>query len=132
MSSVWRVRLAEQAERDLLGITLWTVENFSAQQAEIYVETLSLAIEALHDGPEVFGATVRDDLALGVRTLHVARQGRRGRHFVVFRAASEQTIEVLRLLHDSMDLARHLPSANDQKHGCVASVLNIPTRTKTV
>jgi toxin ParE1/3/4 len=116
MSLVWRVRLAEQAERDLLGITLWTVENFSAQQAEIYVETLSLAIEALHDGPEVLGVTVRDDLGLGVRTLHVARQGRKGRHFVVFRAAPEQTIEVLRLLHDSMDLARHLPSTNDQKH----------------
>ena len=116
MSLVWRVRLAEQAERDLLGITLWTVENFSVQQAEIYVETLSLAIEALHDGPEVLGVTVRDDLGLGVRTLHVARQDRKGRHFVVFRAAPEQTIEVLRLLHDSMDLARHLPSANDQKH----------------
>jgi len=116
MSLVWRVRLAQQAERDLLGITLWTLESFSAQQAEIYAETLSLAIEALHDGPEVLGVTVRDDLGLGVRTLHVARQGRKGRHFVVFRAAPEQTIEVLRLLHDSMDLARHLPYANDKKH----------------
>jgi toxin ParE1/3/4 len=116
MSLVWRVRLVQQAERDLLGITLWTIESFSAQQAEIYVETLSLAIEALHDGPEVLGVTVRDDLGQSVRTLHVARQGRKGRHFVVFRAAPEQTIEVLRLLHDSMDLARHLPSANDQKH----------------
>ncbi len=116
MSSVWRVRLAEQAELDLLSITLWTVENFGTQQAEIYAQTLSLAIEALHDGPEVLGATVRDDLGLGVRALHVARQGRNGRHFVVFRTAPEQTIEVLRLLHDSMDLARHLSSANDQQH----------------
>ncbi len=116
MSSVWRVRLAEQAELDLLSITLWTVENFGAQQAEIYAQTLSLAIEALHDGPEVLGATARDDLGLGVRTLHAVRQGRNGRHFVVFRTAPEQTIEVLRLLHDSMDLARHLPSANDRKH----------------
>jgi toxin ParE1/3/4 len=116
MSSVWRVRLAEQAELDLLGITLWTVENFGAQQAQAYAQTLSLAIEALHDGPEILGATVRDALGLGVRTLHVARQGRKGRHFVVFRAVPEQTIEVLRLLHDSMDLPRHLPAANDQKH----------------
>jgi toxin ParE1/3/4 len=116
MSSVWRVRLAEQAELDLLSITLWTVENFGTQQAEIYAQTLSLAIEALHDGPEVLGATVRDDLGLGVRALHVARQGRNARHFVVFRTAPEQTIEVLRLLHDSMDLARHLSSANDQQH----------------
>ncbi len=116
MSSVWCVRLAEQAELDLLGITLWTVENFGAQQAQAYAQTLSLAIEALHNGPEILGATVRDDLGLGVRVLHVARQGRKGRHFVVFRTAPAQTIEVLRLLHDSMDLPRHLPAANDQKH----------------
>jgi toxin ParE1/3/4 len=115
MSSVWRVRLAEQAELDLLNITRWTVENFSDHQAEIYAKTLSLAIEALHDGPEVLGATARDDLGLGIRTCHVAHQGRKGRHFVVFRTAPEQTIEVLRLLHDSMDLARHLPSANDSQ-----------------
>jgi toxin ParE1/3/4 len=116
MNSVWRVRLAKQAELDFFDIANWTVENFGVQQAEAYAQTLSLAIEALHDGPEVLGVTVRDDLGLGVRTLHVARQGRKGRHFVVFRAAPEQTIEVLRLLHDSMDLARHLPSTNDQKH----------------
>ena len=43
-------------------------------------------------------------------TLHVARKGRKGPHFVVFRVApsrSEQVIDVLRLLHDSMDLPRH-------------------------
>jgi toxin ParE1/3/4 len=38
----------------------------------------------------------------------VAREGRRGRHFVLFRAGPEQTIEVLRILHDAMDLSRHL------------------------
>ena len=108
MSSVWRVRLAEQAELDLLGITIWTMENFGAQQAHIYAETLSLAIEALADGPEILGAATHEDIGPGIRTLHVARHGRRGRHFLVFRTASEQTIEVLRLLHDSMDLTRHV------------------------
>jgi len=51
-------------------------------------------------------------------TLHVARHGRRGRHFVVFRVGRESdhgVIEVLRLLHDSMDLQRHLRS--DKEHG---------------
>lgn len=116
MSSAWRVRLAELAEQDLLSSILWTVQNFGAHQAEIYAETLSLAIEALHDGPEIWGASACEDIGPGIRTLHVAQQGRKGRHFVVFRAAPEQTIDVLRLLHDSMDLAKHLPSANDPKH----------------
>jgi toxin ParE1/3/4 len=116
MSQAWRVRLAERAEEDLLGITVWTLENFGSQQAEIYAETLSLAIEALLDGPEILGCTAREDIGPSVRTLHVARQGRKGRHFVVFRTAPEQTIEVLRLLHDSMDLARHLLLANGPNH----------------
>lgn len=113
MSLTWNVRLAVQAELDLLDIATWTIEHFGVRQAEHYAETVMLAIEALHDGPEVLGAKVRDDIGTGIRTLHVARQGRKGRHFVVFKATQEQTIDVLRLLHDSMDLASHVQAAND-------------------
>lgn len=52
MSVVWKVRLASQAELDFSEIITWTLENFGERQAEVYVETLTLAIEALHDGPE--------------------------------------------------------------------------------
>lgn len=96
MSRSWRVRLA--------------------QQAEYYSETVSLAVEALHDGPEILGSKPRDEIALGIRTLHVARHGRKGRHFVVFRVTDQDFLDVLRLLHDSMDLARHLPAINDFPH----------------
>lgn len=116
MSPNWRVRLADQAEQDLLDITVWTVEHFGARQAEAYAETLSLALEALHDGPDVLGCALREEIGPGIRTMHVARPGRKGRHFVVFRASAEQTIDVLRLLHDSMDLSRHLSAANGQQH----------------
>ena len=52
MSAVWKVLLADQAELDLMEITIWTVEKFGDRQADEYAETISLAIEALHDGPE--------------------------------------------------------------------------------
>jgi len=52
MSAVWKVLFADQAELDLLEITIWTVEKFGDRQADEYAETISLAIEALHDGPE--------------------------------------------------------------------------------
>ena len=45
-------------------------------------------------------------------TLHVARGGRKGRHLILFRidpTAPTPTIDVLRLLHDAMDIARNLP-----------------------
>jgi len=75
---------------------------------------MSLAIEALHDGSETLGIKAREDIGSGLLTLHVARHGRKGRHFVVFNASDGRTINVLRLLHDSIDLARHLPEDNDQ------------------
>ena len=78
MSLAWHIRLAGQAKQDLLDITLWTAENFGARQAEQYAETIALAIEASHDGPEILGAKVRDDIGAGIRTLHVARHGRKG------------------------------------------------------
>jgi toxin ParE1/3/4 len=58
MSLVWQVRLAEQAEQDLLDIVVWTAEKFGARQAESYAQTLTLAIEVLHDGPNVPGAAL--------------------------------------------------------------------------
>ena len=109
MSPVWAVRLAEKAEHDLLDALVWTTDQFGALQADDYLETLTLALEALTDGPNIVGSKVRDDIGLGIRTLHVARLGRKGRHLVVFRFADGQVIDVIRLLHDSMDLAQHLP-----------------------
>jgi toxin ParE1/3/4 len=91
---------------------VWTVKTFSEDQANNYSETIALAIESLEGGPDILGARVSEDIQPGIRTLHVARQGRAGRHFVVSRAAGSG-IDVLRLLHDSMDLPRHLPAAHD-------------------
>jgi plasmid stabilization system protein ParE len=47
--------------------------------------------------------------------LHVSRGGRRGRHLILFRAGPEDTIEVLRILHDRMDIAGQVSvdSGND-------------------
>ena len=116
MSVVWKVRLAAQAELDFSELITWTIENFGERQAETYAETLTLAIEALHNGPNQLGVKARDEIGPGIRTLHVARQGRSGRHFVVFSEAKDHYVDVLRLLHDSMDLARHIPPTNDQSH----------------
>ena len=108
----WAVRLASAAEADFAQIVRWTAGQFGPRQARIYARTLSLAIEALSaEGPEVLGFLGRDDILAGVRSLHVARKGRKGRHLVVFRVQSvDETpvIEVLRVLHDAMDLRQHL------------------------
>lgn len=118
MKHHWTIRLAAAAERDYREILRWTVENFGRGQAKTYARTLSSALHDLTLGPSIAGVRLRDDIGPGIHTLHVARKGRKGRHFVVFRidpVHSEHTIDVLRLLHDSMDLPRHLPEANESR-----------------
>jgi toxin ParE1/3/4 len=105
----WRVRLGAAAELDFANILKWTLENFGPRQSQVYRDTIVLAIGELGNGPDAAGSKPRDDILSGLRTLHVARHGRRGRHFLLYRMASGRIIEVVRILHDRMDLPRHLP-----------------------
>jgi len=105
---LWAVRLSAAAQGDFNDILRWTLRHFGPEQARIYAETLSDAVAALTAGPSLAGVVARDEIEEGLFTLHVARDGRRGRHFVLFRWG-DRTVDVLRLLHDAMDLPRHLP-----------------------
>ncbi|HMA74240.1 MAG TPA: type II toxin-antitoxin system RelE/ParE family toxin [Xanthobacteraceae bacterium] len=110
----WRVRLGAAAELDFANILKWTTENFGAQQSRRYREALVEAIGELASGPDVAGSNARDEIMPGLRTLHVARRGRRGRHFLLYRIPRGKVIEIVRILHDRMDLRRHLPFGDDE------------------
>jgi toxin ParE1/3/4 len=110
----WRVRLGAIAEVDFANILKWTVENFGRQQAAVYRDILVQTIGELTKGPHVSGSRARDDIMPGLRTLHVARHGRRGRHFLLYRIVEDGIIEIGRILHDQMDLQRHLPPSPEE------------------
>lgn len=115
MKQTWTIRLAVAAEQDYRQILRWTVANFGQRQAGTYAKTLTNALNDLAHGPAIIAAEQREDIGPGIHTLHVARKGRKGRHFVVFRSdcsRGENVIDVLRILHDSMDLPHHLTAAN--------------------
>ena len=108
----WAVRLAGAAEADFEAIIAWTMQQFGDIHAGTYAETLSSAVQALVAGPAQLGIKARPEIGRSPFTLHVARNGRKGRHFVLFRADADpvlRQVDVLRILHDSMDLARHVP-----------------------
>jgi len=100
----WRVRLGAAVELDFANIFKWTTENFGVRQSRIYRDTLVQAIGELVEGPDIVRSKARDEILPGLRTLHVARHGRRGRHFLMYRVAEKTTIEIVRILHDTMDL----------------------------
>lgn len=102
------MRLTATAEADFQHIIAWTLEEFGDRQAHIYADVLSAALAALITGPTKVGAKERREIGKGLFTLHVARNGRKGRHFVLFRVRpNARQVEVLRLLHDAMDLRLH-------------------------
>lgn len=82
-----------------------TTEQFGARQSRIYRNTLLQAIGELAAGSDIVGSKARDEVIRGLRTLHVARHGRRGSHFLMYRVAEAGTIEIIRILHDRMDLS---------------------------
>ena len=104
----WTLRLSRSAEQDIIDILAWTDEHFGKQQALIYEETLALGLEALTEGPGIIGVKDRNDIAPGIKTLHVARGGRKGRHLIVFRVGEHSWIDIVRILHDSMEMSRHV------------------------
>lgn len=108
----WTLHIAGAAEADFEAIIAWTLEQFGEAQAAIYAETLSAAVQLLIAGPAQPGIKARPEIGRGLFTLHIARNGRRGRHFALLRDDADpvrRQIDVLRILHDSMDLARHVP-----------------------
>lgn len=107
----WRIRLSDEAERDFAHILKTTHEKFGLRQLDVYRATLTDALAAFEAGPELPGSVARDEIYPNLRTLHVARKGRRGRHFILYRAAAGNVIEIIRILYDGMDLARHIPPA---------------------
>ncbi len=114
----WRVRLSAAAESDYEKILRWTTDNFGLVQARVYADTLSLALQELCAGPSIGGVKRRSEIGTDIHTLHLARKGRKGRHFVMFRVQrieGQNVIDVLRLLQDSMDLERHLPSDDPEQ-----------------
>ncbi len=102
--AVWAVKIVPAAEADLEDIGRWTEGQFGAAQADVYAQILADALATLIAGPAASGIRQRPEIGARLYSLHA------GRHFIVFRASGkeERSIVVLRVLHDTMDLVRHI------------------------
>ena len=107
MTQRWTVRLTASADQDIQDILRWTRNQFGEYQAQAYSTTLFSAVKALADGFQTIGLKHRPEIGKDIYTLHVARSHKKGRHFVVCRLARNHEVDVLRLLHDAMDLEQH-------------------------
>ena len=92
-------RLSAKSIEDLKSIGRFTLKSWGREQRNIYLSKLDDSFHRLADQPHLGSA--RDDILKGYRFYHV------GRHMIFYRQTSTN-IEIIRILHDRMDVETHL------------------------
>lgn len=114
-----RFRLSPQAVRDIEIILAWTHEEFGEEARRRYETLLAKAMTDVAESPNRAGSHDRPEIAPTARTYHLRHSRdrvakstgkvRRPRHFLLYRISDDGNIDIGRVLHDGMDLKRHLP-----------------------
>jgi toxin ParE1/3/4 len=94
-----KVLLRPAAGRDLDAIAVYTKKQWGARQAQLYVAALRADIETLADFP------MRHEL-LHIDGSHFRKLS--SGHHLVFYVVEAYTVSVVRILHERMDIDRHL------------------------
>jgi len=118
-----RFVLSPAAVHDIEEILVWSHEQFGEQARLRYEALLIQGIQDIANDPQRAGSHARPEIADSIRTYHLrhsrdhvgASTGRVGhpRHFLLFRVQTNGQVEIARVLHDSMDLQRHLLEDNE-------------------
>jgi toxin ParE1/3/4 len=101
------------AQADIVNALTWTTQRFGVVAQKRYEQLLSSAFVALLSEPARIGSIARPELGDGVRSFHL-RYARtqssvgRPRHLILYRVGNAGTVEVGRVLHDAMELDRHV------------------------
>lgn len=112
-------RLARAAEADIVDLLARTEENFGEIARLRYERLLVAALRDVAADPERIGSIVRPELGAHVRSYHLRHSRERARsehgivlrprHLLLYSAARPGLIGIGRVLHDAMEIERHLP-----------------------
>jgi toxin ParE1/3/4 len=115
---VREVWIAPLARRDVAGILVWSGDQFGASVRARYRRLIEVAIRDVALDPERLGSRACPEVGEGYRTYHLALSRerardasgliRRPRHLLLYRLLADDRLEIGRVLHDAMDLGRHL------------------------
>ena len=95
--------LSPAAVRDLQSISDYTLQNWGAEQEELYLIGLLEKLAAIQSD---FGSyRLREDLAEGCRS------ARHEKH-VIFFSIQAETLQVIRILHGAINFSSHLTSGD--------------------
>lgn len=113
-----RLRLSRAAETDIIDILAWSQSRFGDAVRRRYERLIVVALSDIASDPFRPGGIARPELGVGVRSWHLRVSRRRAaesgavvarpRHFIIYRQADTDLVVVGRVLHDAMELERHL------------------------
>jgi toxin ParE1/3/4 len=114
-----RIRLTLPARRDIADLLDWSAEHFGPSGRRRYEALVETALRDIAADPARTGSREETQLGPGLRIYHLrlsrdrakAKFGvvRSPRHILLYRSQpKENVVTVLRVLHDAMDLVRHI------------------------
>jgi toxin ParE1/3/4 len=92
--------LTKKAYEDLKGIAIYTQETWGKSQRYLYLKMMDGAFNELSDKP-TRGVKI-DDIREGYYKYRI------GKHLIFYRLVSKSDIEVVRILHQRMDVESHI------------------------
>ncbi len=95
-----KYHITSKAVEDLKNIWLYTFNKWSIEQADRYYKLLIDEFKFLSENPNT-GKSV-EHIRIGYRTSIVKS------HLIFYRKLSEDTIEIIRILHQKMDIDQHV------------------------
>lgn len=110
-------RISLNARADIVDI-LWHSQIRLGLAARRHYQGLILtALDTIAAEPDRIGSSSRDEIVSGLRNFHLvhclsrspAGKVHRPRHILFYRLGDDEVIEVVRILHDAMEVRRHLP-----------------------
>jgi toxin ParE1/3/4 len=94
-----KIVVSRRAAMDMRAIFKTSLRTWGILQAEIYLRSLSGAVENLREFQDMGKVLpIRDYRSLNI-----------GHHFIIYRVTGER-LHVVRVLHESMDIGQHLQS----------------------
>jgi toxin ParE1/3/4 len=114
-----KYRLSRSAQRDIATLLARTKERFGEIGRRRYRTLLTTALRDIAADAGRRGSAARPELGDGVRSYHVRRSRDRARtadgvvarprHLVLYRLIRPGLVGIGRILHDAMEIERHLP-----------------------
>ncbi|MDE7073895.1 MAG: type II toxin-antitoxin system RelE/ParE family toxin [Odoribacter sp.] len=96
-----KYHLTNKAIEDLADIWNYTVDTWSERQADKYYDMLISSCQKIAEQPELFGNWY-DEIFEGLRGFKTHK------HILFYRILEEGDIEIIRILHERMDLRNRI------------------------